>query len=295
MAVLTGAATVALVSSPTARAWLGYNAGRVFVEGRPGGVVGLSASCSRTDLNGADAWCCSSEAFGGEVMDGSMSKSCSPYCFPGEAKVHAFGLGAILVNELQSGTPILVQLPTGELSYEPVLGFLHTVRGGQHSFVRMVHAHGVIRASATHLVFVADSDGRRTSKAAAEVRVGDYVYSASNNTVAPSEVLDISYSITDSGMFAPLTASGTIVVDDAVASIYAQPSVRARLPHSAAHAAFFMARVGHNVQDLFSVATPLMRSSDTARDGMHPLAELLLSRLRLDAVLAGKPGAGSGY
>merc|ERR1719253_194271 len=70
-------------------------------------------------------------------------------CFPGEATVDVQGLGQTPVASLRAGDRVL-----GDLGYEPVLGFLHTIDAQQSEYVTVVHSQGKFRASAGHLVFV---------------------------------------------------------------------------------------------------------------------------------------------
>ena len=116
----------------------------------------------------------------------------------------------------------LVQTSCG---FEPVIGFLHQSASLQGSFLRVSHTAGSLTLTAEHLVFLADG----SSKTAAEVRVGDVLSGAVN-----MEVQAIS-AVQEKGFYAPLTASGTIVVDDVMASNYAAPT--AAVSHSLAHLA----------------------------------------------------------
>jgi len=86
----------------------------------------------------------------------------------------------------------------------------------------------------------------------------------------PSPILAIGQGITASGMYAPFTASGALVVDGVAVSNYGTPTSKSSLPHAAAHAAFFSLRVYYYLdlamvaKVLFSLAVvmmlPLMRS-----------------------------------
>ena len=53
-------------------------------------------------------------------------------------------------------------------------------------------------------------------------------------------------------MFAPLTSSGTIVVDGVLASNYAGSSATLSSPHGAAHGIAFPLRVYHKLQHAFA-------------------------------------------
>merc|ERR1712232_1056178 len=143
-----------------------------------------------------------------------------------------------LISDLRAGD--LVQ--TGGLTYEPVLGWLHQLRASNNVFLTVLHSAGEFRATANHLVFVADGNDR-VSKALGDLRVGDQIFI--NPSAAPSMILSVCESKSSIGMFAPFTASGTVVVDGVVASIYGQPSMYGKLTHGSAHAAFFPVRAYH--------------------------------------------------
>merc|ERR1712151_738977 len=64
--------------------------------------------------------------------------------------------------------------------------------------------------------------------------------------VVAREVTSVTQSTGRSGMFAPLTPSGTVVVDDVMASNYASYA-HVSFPHCALHAVFFPVRTFHSL------------------------------------------------
>lgn len=96
----------------------------------------------------------------------------------------------------------------------------------------MTAENGVtITATPSHLLLLAAADGWRDTFAAS-VEIGDVLLTRGPaGVMRPSRVIDTRY-VTKRGVYAPLTAAGTILVDDALASCYAM--VRS---HSLAHAA----------------------------------------------------------
>lgn len=173
-------------------------------------------------------------------------------CFPGEAMVNSERSGAVPVGNIRVGDRIQVER-YGELIYEPVLAFLHAIRHGsqrQLPFLTVKHLRGEFRASATHLVFVVGKSKGSESKLVGNLEVGDQLLVASGTTEAPlvaSRVIATQRSFGSSGMFAPLTASGTVVIDGVVASNYASPSQTKNLPHHYAHAFLFPVRMYHKL------------------------------------------------
>lgn len=173
-------------------------------------------------------------------------------CFPEEATVQVRGRGDISMADVNTGDYVLTKD-----AYEPVLGFLHVLGARSTKYVVITHSVGMLRASANHLVFLADG----SDKPAAEIQVGDVVLSAEG----ASSVLSVRQEASDSGMYAPLTASGTLLVDGTLASSYAAPAVSLKLPHGAAHAVFFPLRV---FTSLFS-----MEPQGVAADWQNPLLD----------------------
>lgn len=193
------------------------------------------------------------------------------YCFPGQALVtisHVYSTDDahancthVPIKRLRTGDRVLAEGAKGELVYERVLGFLHVLphasptRG--FAFWRVRHTTGDFRASASHFVFVVREDGTgRHSVRVSELRVGDWLLSVGNATaqgiqraglVKFTMVLELEVEQFAQGMYAPLTASGTIVVDGVVASIYAGPTwVHYRLrSHNIMHAFVFPFRCYH--------------------------------------------------
>lgn len=194
-------------------------------------------------------------------------------CFPGEAVVHVLGRGPERMASLRAGDSVLAEMHPGDFAYEPILGFLHQVRRGRHHFLTVSHSEGQLRASRNHLVFVV-KQGVRVSKTMGELKVGEWLVVGNSSR----QVLDMGSGSTELGMFAPLTASGTLVVDGSVVSVYAQASAQAVMTHAMAHVAFFPARAFHTF-------APGIYSHLTPDEEMHGLAELFYHRLFLHRFL----------
>jgi len=168
----------------------------------------------------------------GEDDDGKKKKKNKQKmsCFPGEAVAQVMGRGEVRMSELLSGDRVLAKSGT----YEPVLGLLHGIRLQPTEFLTVRHSRGELRASANHIVFANDVD-----MLVASLQVGDDLHSGDGKSM----VLSVLRSVGSHGMFAPLTPSGTIVVDNVHASDYAGSSETLSSPHGTAHAIAFSARV----------------------------------------------------
>lgn len=222
-------------------------------------------------------------------------------CFPGEAELHVRGGGLVPMDALRVGDEVLVD-SHGRLVFEPVLGFLHRTPcediGGGCPYVVTRHAHGELRASDHHLVFT--HGPAAIAVPAAYLRPGDKVLAIASADAGTmySEVTALKRAATRRGMFAPLTASGTLVVDGVVVSVYAGAPGLRRVPHGSAHAAFFFLRayyklgVAPRLKSMSSIASHLAplgikaaaRDASTGRPERHPFVNILFDWLRLEKV-----------
>jgi len=216
-------------------------------------------------------------------------------CFPGHATVQVRGRGRMPIADLQVGDHVLAHKPSGELLYERVVAFLHVIPADstkQHSFITVRHACGDFRASSNHIVFVS-KDGSLKDKLVSDLEVGDVLLSRgtgagskAHNKLEECPVFSFQLTHGQHGMYAPLTESGTILVDDVVASTYATTQ-DFQLSHSFMHAIFFPVRVYHalGLSSLLASSwaascspTPSPwfcqgdgRWSESGMDEMHPL------------------------
>lgn len=229
-------------------------------------------------------------------------------CFPGEATVQLDNRGRVPLAEVKPGDKVLVS-NQNKLSFEPILSFLHIVRNQQMPHLIVKHVHGEFRVSATHIVFVSmDAEGLSVkSKLAGSLIAGDRILAntaRSSTRLTPSLVLAIEHGTTQTGMYAPLTDSGTIVVDSVLASNYASSSQRKHLSHSLAHKFLFPVRLYHRIgiatllspvwQWLCPQAAPPVASTNLLCQGqglslqseeLHPYLQVMWKALKLDMLL----------
>merc|ERR1712226_961054 len=151
-------------------------------------------------------------------------------------------------------------------TYDSALGFLHALQGPA-SFFAIQHEGGELRATGNHLLF----NGEGVAIAAELFAQGDELLLANG---LRSRVLSINKDTTEHGMFAPLTASGTIEVDGVMASNYATVN-KLDIPHSAMHASFMLSRMFSSMQ----------ATQSTASETLNPLAYVFHSVLKLDKLL----------
>jgi len=222
-----------------------------------------------------------------------------PSCFPGDSTLVVKGLGQTPLIDVKVGHQVLVERK-GRIVYERVLAFLHSlphVPDQDSSFRIIAHEQGMFRASAGHIVFVIDSYGRQLSKQVIELSVGEQLaFVDSGQQVVPSRVLELRGGSGQSGMYAPWTDSGTVIVDGVVASTYASPSVHQDLSHDLAHKFHLPLRLYHSFGfsvvlqpfwNKFCRTKPNSRPEQEATlEEMHPYVAFAFTTLHLDWLLS---------
>eukprot|EP00929_Paragymnodinium_shiwhaense_P114233 TRINITY_DN82576_c0_g1_i1.p1 TRINITY_DN82576_c0_g1~~TRINITY_DN82576_c0_g1_i1.p1 ORF type:complete len:614 (+),score=85.59 TRINITY_DN82576_c0_g1_i1:710-2551(+) len=168
----------------------------------------------------------------------------SPSCFAGDTQVFVQADGwyrakQMALQKVGLGQRVLAATAGGQTEYSEVIGFLHASSGeGKHLTIE--HSDGEVRMSSNHLVFVKLASGAVEERTAGQVRPGDALLVGGQGTA--SRVFAVRGDASRSGLWAPLTTSGTIIADGVAASNYASIA-DIYIPHSAMHVAFFLARV----------------------------------------------------
>lgn len=162
--------------------------------------------------------------------------------------------------------------------FEPVIAFLHRNASTAAHFVEARTNTGrVFVASSEHLIYVSTSNGTNfrsfSAKPMWRMEVGDTILVSGDEAQGPllSEEVTSIRLVVGHGLYAPLTASGTILVDDVLASCYA-----AVTSERAAHLAMAPLRLWHRLPSLWPSSSDQSRASKPEIDGVHWYAELLL-------------------
>ncbi|XP_068220819.1 protein hedgehog [Palaemon carinicauda] len=162
------------------------------------------------------------------------------------------------VSTLKEGDEVQVMKSDGTLAFSPVLMFLHKDPQASRLFLQLRTSKGkMLTLTSSHLVFVLprdDAANKTPSLAdaltsggaalAARIEEGDFLLvRQEGGDVALEEVLEVTEK-KGSGVFAPLTSEGTVVVDGVVASCYAVIDSQ-----KIAHWAFFPVRFYNNLKE----------------------------------------------
>ena len=146
-------------------------------------------------------------------------------CFSEVSTVQVHGKGTVPMKELQVGDLLL----TGEGSYKPVYAFGHLDRDSKATFLQLQTESSTLEITGEHMVFV---DNKSSPVRADTVQVGD---------VLQGSVVKRTTSIERTGLYAPFTESGTLMVDGIKASSYisvqedAKDSIRLLSDQNLAH------------------------------------------------------------
>ncbi|XP_063360679.1 indian hedgehog protein-like [Cydia amplana] len=152
-------------------------------------------------------------------------------CFPGGAVVHT-PEGARDIGTLRIGDQVLAADDSGKMVYSEVVTFIDRDPNATRRFIEVTAENGVaITATPSHLLLLAAADGWREAFAG-DVRPGDVLLTRGIGSVMRPSRVTHTRPVHKRGVYAPLTKTGTVIVDDALASCYAVVK-----SHSLAHAA----------------------------------------------------------
>ena len=179
---------------------------------RSGNILGYDIACNCVSVTGSICM----------QYDCQLTAK-EPSCFPGFSQVTLSDGTFKSIANIQIGDKVLVNQNN---VYEPVSSFIHAKREGLFSFLAINVQSLVSNSSSTlfvsdnHLIFDFDSGEARF---AGKFHIGDRLQLIENNQIVAGEIVSIQ-STRQQGYYAPLTPSGTIVIDGIVASNYATVS-----------------------------------------------------------------------
>lgn len=143
-------------------------------------------------------------------------------CFPGAATVQVPGGQSKAMSSLKIGDQILVLKPDGSTGFEEVYFFDHEVQDQTAEFVVIGLVNGrSIELTAGHFVPVGSSLKDAVMRRASAVEPGMPMLVLSEDGATSEPVLvDSVGTASRPGMFAPVTGSGTVIVDGVIASAF---------------------------------------------------------------------------
>ena len=163
-------------------------------------------------------------------------------CYPATATVvDAYGqkrqMEFLLVGED-------VQIITnGEVSSQPVITFIHRQSDVMQKFLKITTSKKkkVLKITEDHLLFV-EKEGQPSAIPTRDVSIGDTVYVRGDQGAVETDVVQSISSVYEKGVYAPVTLSGTILVNDVHTSCYFDV-----LSHGWSHRAMGIVRAVYHV------------------------------------------------
>lgn len=132
-------------------------------------------------------------------------------------------------------------ITNNEIGYEPVITFIHRQPEVMQEFLQITtERNNILKITEDHLLFV-EKTGKATAIPARDVKVRDTLYVRAGHSVEKDVVLSIS-KVYDEGVYAPVTLSGSILVNNVHTSCYFDV-----LSHEWSHRAMGVARAVHYV------------------------------------------------
>lgn len=163
-------------------------------------------------------------------------------CYPGSATFVDIHLQPRKMESLKVGDVVQV-VSNKEIQFEPVITFIHRETEVMQEFLEITTLHGkkILRITEDHLLFV-EKGGQAAAIPARDVNIGDTLYVTDDqNVVKKDEVQTIGF-VWEKGVYAPVTLSGTILVNDVHTSCYFDV-----LSHEWSHWAMGVARAVYQV------------------------------------------------
>lgn len=183
-----------------------------------------------------------------DILTFSESSQAAKYggCFSGNSTVLTSTGVHRKLSELQIGEKILTVHPsTNQIVFSPVLLFLDYDPHQKREFLQItLDSKRVLTVTSTHLVVTGTKLKSRTVFAE-KLKIGDLmlVSDSNNRRLLEDRIVKIESVLRD-GVYAPLTSTGTLLVNDVLASCYA--TVDSQL---LAHWAFSPIRLVFNVKN----------------------------------------------
>ena len=175
-----------------------------------------------------------------EVLSASLLHNRRGGCYPGSAIIYDSNSRARRIESLQVGDKVLVITNNG-IQSDPVITFIHRQPEVVEAFLKIVTTkEKILLITADHLLFV-ELMGQATAIPARDVKIGATVYLRGSHGSEKDLVQSIS-TVYEKGAYAPVTLSGTILVNDVHTSCYFDV-----LSHEWSHRAMSIARALHYV------------------------------------------------
>ena len=203
------------------------------------------------------------------VLDGFSDKPWDG-CFSSDSTVKLQNGVDLKVRNLKVGDFVQVMTRQGKIGFSEVVMFADykpDIPHALHVLIETKEPAKRLTITPSHLIFTSNSTGTQLhSKHAGSVMPGDFLLVSADGELVPSQVKRVSL-VKRTGMVAPVTMEGNVIVDDVLSSCYAMIS-----NHEIAHMVFGPLRLVHNY------APSLWNTGGLyVQQGLHWYPELLMT------------------
>lgn len=190
-------------------------------------------------------------------------------CFSSESTVKMENGADLPVRNLQIGDIVQVMTEEGKIGYSEVVLFADykpDIPRASHVLIETENPAKQITLTPSHLIFTTSnsSESRLKSKQAGKVLPGEFLQVSTQGTLVSSLVRKVSI-VKRTGMVAPVTMQGNVIVDGVLCSCYAMIT-----DHEIAHMVFSPLRLAR------SFAWNLWSMDISIQEGMHWYPGLLM-------------------
>lgn len=197
-------------------------------------------------------------------------------CFSSDSTVKQENGVDLQVRNLRIGDKVQVMTQDGKIGFSEVMMFADykpSVPHVSHILIETEKPAKRLTLTPSHLIFTSNSMGTYlTAKQARSVSPGEFVLASLDGELVPSRVRRVS-AVKLTGMVAPVTLEGNIIVDGVLSSCYAMIN-----DHQVAHMAFGPLRLVHN----YALTA---WSTDRIQHGMHWYPQFLMKINRALGIL----------
>ncbi|CAH1399934.1 unnamed protein product [Nezara viridula] len=167
-------------------------------------------------------------------------------CFTGNSTVEVAGRGKKKLSELKVGDKV-ASYDNGKIVYSEVIMFLDRNPESKRQFLNINTPSTNLRVTPQHLLIRVKDNNTLENVFAARIKLGDILLVSSEKGELHQETVIKSELVLDTGVYAPLTKTGTVIVDRVVASCYAVIESQ-----TIAHFAFAPVRLYVNAKEAIS-------------------------------------------
>ena len=202
----------------------------------------------------------------------------SMQCFPSTSLVNTFDAGEKPISCLKYGDMVqTVDTRTNKIVYTKFITYLHRDDHALSEFIQIkTNKNKAIKMTDKHLIAKMAGNQNIEYVFAQNLNVNDVLVSYDDDAenVVYEEIIEIKKYVEEMGVYAPLTESGTLLVDNILVSCYANTNTQ-----DWAHFAFKFYVHAKNVYEFLLDNLSRRNDADRMQHGIHWYADFLINSL----------------